>query len=151
MNLKSKRQLSSRIVGVGFDRVWFDPARLSEIKEAITREDLKKLMSTGAILIKQEKGVSKGRFRKVLKQKRKGRRNGPGSKKGKHTARAGKKELWIIKIRSQRALLLELLEKNLITKEIYRDLRQKSKGGYFRSLRHIKLYLTEHSLWLTKK
>jgi len=151
MNLKNKRKLSSRIVGVGFDRVWFDPNRTTEIKEAITREDLKKLMATGAILIKQKKGVSKGRFRQSLKQKRKGRKKGPGSKKGKHTARAGKKELWIIKIRSQRELLKELFSKNLISKQDYRDLRQKAKGGYFRSLRHIKLYLTEHSLWLKKK
>ena len=94
----------------------------------------------------------KEEIRQVLEQRlAKGRKKGPGSKKGKHTARAGKKELWIIKIRSQRELLKELFSKNLISKQDYRDLRQKAKGGYFRSLRHIKLYLTEHSLWLKKK
>ena len=53
MNLKSKRQLSSRIVGVGFDRVWFDPARLSEIKEAITKTDIRGLISNGVITKKR--------------------------------------------------------------------------------------------------
>ncbi len=151
MNLKSKKRLAADVAGVGLYRVWFDPSKSEDIKSAITREDLRKLMGDGAILIRQKKGISRGRFREKLLQKRKGRRKGPSTKKGKHTARAGKKEVWMIRIRSQRELLKELLDKKLITNKSYRDLRQKAKGGFFRSVRHIKLYLTENSLWVTKK
>ena len=57
----------------------------------------------------------------------------------------------MVRIRGQRALLNELSEKNLISRKTYRDLRQRAKGGFFRSVRHIKLYLTENSLWIPKK
>ena len=151
MNLKNKKRLAADVAGTGFYRIWIDPEKATDIKSAITREDIKKLMSEGAILIKPKRGNSRGRFRAMLSQKRKGRRKGSSTKKGKHTARAGKKEVWMVRIRGQRALLNELSEKNLISRKTYRDLRQRAKGGFFRSVRHIKLYLTENSLWIPKK
>ncbi len=151
MNLRNKRLIASRILKVGLDRVWFDPGRGSEIKEAITRDDLRKLIVNGAILVKQKKGVSRGRFRMIILQKRKGRQSGPGSKEGKATSRLGRKEKWVKKIRAQRSLFLDLLNKKVITNETYSHLRSKAKGGFFRSRRHIKLFLTEHSLWVNKK
>jgi len=96
-----------------------------------------------AIKIKRVKGSSKLRARKRKVQKRKGRQKGPGSKKGKQ--RSGKRE-WMNKIRVQREFLKELRDKNIIDKKVYRNLYLKSKGGFFRSKRHIKLYLTEHRL-----
>ncbi|MBS3175142.1 50S ribosomal protein L19e [Candidatus Woesearchaeota archaeon] len=151
MDLRNKKELAAKILDVGITRVWLDPNKKQEIKEAITREDLKRLISKGIILVKQKKGVSRGRVRRLLLQKRKGRRHGIGSRKGKHTARAGKKELWVVKIRLYRSLFNSLLEKQLVTKQTYRDLRNKAKGGYFRSRRHILLYLTENALWVKKK
>ena len=150
MNIRNKKLIASKILKVGLGRVWFDPAKNTEIKEAITREDIKKLVATGVILVKQKKGVSRGRFRAVLKQKRKGRRSGPGSKKGKITSRLGRKEAWIHRIRAQRELFYDLIAKGKITRETYSHLRSKAKGGFFRSRRHIKLYLTENSLWVKK-
>jgi len=151
MNLRNKRLIVSRILKVGLDRVWFDPNKGNEIKEAITRDDLRKLVTSGVILVKQKKGVSRGRTRSVILQKRKGRQSGPGSKEGKATARFGRKEAWMQKIRAQRSLFLELLSKDIITNKTYRYLRVKAKGGFFRSRRHIKLFLTEHNMWVTKK
>lgn len=151
MNLRNKKEVAAKILNVGLSRVWFDPAKGGEIKEAITRDDIRKLIRSGVILVKQKKGVSRGRVRSHLIQKRKGRRQGPGSKKGKHTARSGKKILWVQKIRLYRYVLSELLQRGLVTKATYRDLRNKAKGGYFRSRRHILLYLTENSLWAKKK
>ncbi|MBI2148093.1 50S ribosomal protein L19e [Candidatus Woesearchaeota archaeon] len=150
MNLKNKRLIASRLLKVGFDRVWFDPAKVTEIKEAITRDDIRKLIATGVVLVKQKKGVSRGRFRTFIKQKRKGRMSGPGSKKGKKTSRLGRKEAWVNRIRAQRDLFYQLLNKSKITNNTYSNLRAKAKGGFFRSRRHIKLYLTEHNLWVKK-
>ena len=135
---------------VGFDRVWFDPRLGKEIKEAITKEDLRKLVSQGVILIKQKQGVSRGRARAVISQKRKGRHSGKGSRKGNKTARLGRKEAWVQGIRAQRELFTTLLNSEAITPETYKSLRIKAKGGFFRSRRHIKLYLTENNLWKVK-
>jgi large subunit ribosomal protein L19e len=151
MNLKNKKAMTAKLLKVGTTRLWFDPNRLNDVKEAITRDDIKRLVSEGAIQVKQKKGVSRGRARKVLIQKRKGRRNGPGSKKGKKTSRLGRKDQWITKIRSQRELLHELADGKNVTHETFVQLKSKAKGGFFRSRRHIKLYLTEHNLWAGKK
>ena len=51
------------------------------------------------------------------------------------------------KIRSQRSFIKKLKENNKISNKTYRDLYNKSKGGYFRSKRHIKLYLEQNELF----
>jgi len=65
--------------------------------------------------------------------------------------RTGKKILWVIQIRLYRKLFTELLEKGLITRNTYTLLRKKSKGGLFRSRRHVLLFLNENNLWVKKK
>src|SRR3989344_1885849 len=146
MNLKSKKRLAAKILKIGNTRVWVDPNNRDSLKEAITRSDIKKLIRDGVILVKQKKGVSRGRVRKILLQKRKGRRSGAGSRKGKFTARSGKKILWVRQIRLYRSLFNQLMEKKLITNQTYSHLRKKAKGGYFRNRRHVLLYLNENNL-----
>jgi large subunit ribosomal protein L19e len=151
MNLKVQKRLAAQIFGCSPDRVVFNDDRLEDIKQAITKRDLKLLIGDGAITKKAGNFTSKFRARKLAVQKRKGRRAGPGSKKGKATARANPKQIWMHTIRIQRAFVLLLLEKKIITKAAYRELYLKSKGGYFRSRRHIKLYLQEHEELLLDK
>ena len=57
MNIRNKRLMVSKILKVGLGRIWFDPSRSNEIKEAITRDDLRKLIAQGVILLKQKKGI----------------------------------------------------------------------------------------------
>lgn len=139
--LNSQKRIAAGILKTGLDRVWFDPARLSDIKEAITKHDLRALIREGGIKAKPVKATSKFWVRKRKMQKRKGRRKGEGSRKGKKTARLNQKRVWINKIRLQRDFLKELRNKDKITKAVYKELYLKSKGGFFRSKRHIKLYL----------
>ena len=149
MQLKIQKRLAAQIEGCSEKRIWLDQERFEDIKEAITKADIKTLIKDGAIKSKPLKNTSKYHARKIALQKRKGRRKGPGSRKGKSTARLSRKDAWINTIRSQRELLKELREKNLITKTIYHKLYRKAKSGFFRNKRHIKLYLQEHNL--TKK
>ena len=120
--------------------------RAEEIKESITKADIRGLIKDKAITIKQKKGVSRARANKIKTQKSKGRRKGAGRLKGKKTSRTPKKETWMNKIRIQRALLKELKEKKKITTAIFSELYRKAKGGFFRSKRHLKLYIEEHKL-----
>ncbi len=146
MNLNNQRRIVAKILKVGSKRVYFDPSRLDEIKEAITKSDLKSLIIDKAIKATPIKGISKGRIRKAKKQKRKGRRQGEGSRKGKATSRRGKKEVWVNKIRLQRKFLRLLKAKGVISQKIYRDLYKKAKGDFFRSKRHIQVYIKERGL-----
>jgi len=146
MNLTTQKRLSADIFGCSPKKVWFDSSRLEDIKGAITKVDIRSLMKQNVIMQKPDRGVSRGRARKVHVQKVKGRRKGHGSRQGKQTSRLPRKLVWINKIRAQRELLNILKDKNVIDKKTFRMLYLKAKGGFFRSRRHIKVYLEEHGL-----
>lgn len=147
MELKVQKRLAGEVLGCSQKRVAFDPAKLEDIKEAITKRDIKSLVSEGIITEKQKAGVSRVRARKTLVQKRKGLQKGPGSKKGKRNARDPEKTRWIRKIRAQREFLHELKEKKLIEAKTFTSLYRKAKGGFFRSKRHIKIFVEENGLF----
>jgi len=151
MNLSNKKRIAARLLKAGETRVWFDPDRLQEIKEAITKADIRKLINDLAIQAKPKTGVSRFRARKNIVQKRKGRLAGEGSKKGTFYARLPRKEAWMAKIRSQRNFLAELKEKKLVLPANYRKIYLMCKGGYFRSVRHIKMYMDEHTMFVKKE
>lgn len=146
MKLKIQKRLSGDILNCSKKRIVFDSERLDEIKEAITKTDIRGLIKDKAIHSKPIRGISKFKARKIKRQKRKERQKGHGSRKGKKNARLPKKHIWMKKIRAQRNLLKRMKEKGIITNKTHRLLYSKSKGGFFRSIRHIKLYLEEHNL-----
>jgi large subunit ribosomal protein L19e len=146
MNLRNKRRIAKSLFHVGNERIWIDPNKFKEVKEAITKKDIKSLVKQGIIIVKKKHGQSKWRIRKARLQIAKGRGKGIGSRRGAANARLSKKLQWMIKIRNQKSLLKSLRDKLLISSETYRLLYKKAKGGFFRSKRHIQLYLTEHNL-----
>ena len=131
-------------------KVKLDQDRLEEIKESITKADIRGLIKDGAIIIKQKKGVSRVRANKIRRQKIKGKRRGHGTRKGTKNARMPRKRVWINKIRLQRRLLKDLRENGLITTRTYGELYLRAKGGFFRNKNHLKLYLEEHDLMIKK-
>ena len=146
MTEQIQKKLASQILKCSKKRIWFDPGSLDEIKEAITKVDVRSLINQGIIKRKPIKGVSKSRARKRKEQRKKGRQKGHGSRKGKRTARLPKKKAWIGKIRIQREFIKLLRDKKLVDVSTYRSLYGKCSGGFFRSKRHIKLYIDEHEL-----
>jgi len=151
MQLKIQKRLAAQILKASKNDIWLDSSRLEEIKEGITKADIKSLIKDKAIKSKKKRGISRSRARKVKIQKLKGRRRGFGSKKGGKHARLSKKRSWINHIRIQRSFLQNLRDKEVIDKSSYRSLYLKSKGGFFRSKRHIKLYMQEHGLGTNEK
>lgn len=146
MKLKIQKRLASDVFKCSKKHVRFDTEMLEEIKKSITKADIKSLISENIIYKKPIVGVSRVRARKIRIQKSKGQMRGDGSRKGKKTARLPRKKRWMLKIRAQRDLLKILKEKEIIAKDVYRQLYKKSQGGFFRSRRHIKLYIEEHNL-----
>ncbi|MBI4153969.1 50S ribosomal protein L19e [Candidatus Woesearchaeota archaeon] len=146
-----QRRLAASVLKSGLLKVRFDPERLADVQEAITRADIKRLIHDGIITARPDTGISKFRARKIKAQKSKGRRKGDGSRKGSSGARLGRKEDWMQRVRAQREFIRELKSKGLIEKKTFRDMYRRSKGGFFRSRRHINLYLTENQLFVKKK
>lgn len=146
MKLKIQKRLAGQILKRSPNKIRFDPERLEEVKEAITKVDVRSLINDNAIRAKPVKGVSRVRARKIQRQKSKGKRRGVGSRKGKFRARLPKKEEWMNRIRLQREFLRTLKDKKIIDSLTYRMLYKKSGGGFFRSKRHIKLYIEEREL-----
>ncbi|MBU1245599.1 MAG: 50S ribosomal protein L19e [Nanoarchaeota archaeon] len=146
MKVNNQKRIAADVLKCGVNRVWFDESRLDEIKEAITKADIRRLIGDKAIKAKPLQSTSRAHARKILEQKRKGRRKGSGKRKGKRTARLSDKVVWMIKVRLQRNFIKELRDKKLIAPGNYRILYRKVKGGFFRSKRHIKLYITENKL-----
>ncbi|MBT3721186.1 50S ribosomal protein L19e [archaeon] len=144
--MKIQKKLAGKIAKRSPKRVKIDPSRSEEIKEAITRADVRALIKDKAIKLEQAKGISRVRAKKTQSQKAKGRRKGYGSRKGTANARLKTKKVWMNKVRLQRKFLKELKEKQKLSPENYKSLYRKSKGGFFRSKRHIKLYITEHKM-----
>jgi large subunit ribosomal protein L19e len=146
MKLTTQKRLAAEVMKVGMSRVWIDPDFEDEVSLAITRNDIRRLVDEGAIQQRQKIGVSRGRARHILRQKRKGQRKGPGKRKGKHTSKLSGKDRWMMKIRPMRNELKKLRDEGKITRRIYRDLYLKAKGNAFRNTAHLRTYITEHKL-----
>ncbi len=61
VNLRSKKLLVSRMYGVGLKRIKFDSDHLDDVEDAITRENIRSLITANTIKIKQITGTSRGR------------------------------------------------------------------------------------------
>lgn len=144
--MKLQKRLAAQLLRCGPGRIRFDPEKLTEIKEAITNFDIMRLVNKGIIRKEQSKGISTARAKKTAQQKSKGRRTGHGSRKGKATARLVPKTRWIAGVRAQRELIKKLRAGNHIDRKDFRLLYSKVKGGFFRSTKHIKIYIQEQDM-----
>lgn len=130
MNLKNKKELAAKALGVGKNRIFFSPEGLPEIKEAITKQDIHSLNKEGIITIKPIKGRKKIIRRKI--------RRGAGKIKRKIKKR---KQNYVLITRKLRKYLKMLKNQNAISNELYWELRTKIKMRTFKNAAHFKEYL----------
>jgi large subunit ribosomal protein L19e len=64
VNLKSKKRLAARVTGVGVHRIKFDTDHLDDIADAITRENIRSLITANTIKIKPFTGTSRGSMKR---------------------------------------------------------------------------------------
>ncbi len=128
MNLSRKKQLAARTLNIGKERIIFVNERLDEIKEAITKQDIRDLHKDGAIKIRNKKG------RKKIKKRKTKRREGKIKKKVKKK----KRQLDIRTIRKLRDYVKQLQNQDKISKEKAKELRKKIKNRMFRNKAHLK-------------
>ncbi len=136
MNLRLQKRLASEVLKCGEGRVWINPEKISEVDEAITRDDIRQLISLGVIKAKRKKGVT----HRVKKKRR-----NKGSLKGTKFARKPRKRRWIDRIRPIRRLLKKMRAAGLSATE-YRRIYYKAKGGFYRDRTHMKLLLEKEGI-----
>jgi len=140
INLKAKKRLVSRVTGYGVHRIVFDTESLEEIEDAITRQDVRGLLTANKITIKPIQGTSRGRaHHKHLQKKKRGAT--VGSKQGKKGARVGKKAAYVRKVRSLRYLLNVAKDRNDITNTEFWQIYKKVGGNTVRNKAHLRQIL----------
>ena len=143
MNLSVKKRMAADVLKVGKKRVKFDPESTDDIFDAITRESIRGLASSGVISVKPKKGVSRGRARKMrVKSKKRG--VGAGSKEGAKGARRGKKSIWINKVRTLRGRVKVWRDRGEISGKVFNEMYRQIKGGHIRSLKHLESILKQY-------
>lgn len=140
-DLTTQRRISASILKCGVNRVRFDPERISDIQNAISREDLRALVDEDAIQAVQARGNSRGRAREKMAKRSYGHCKGPGRRRGAAGARNPRKRQWIQKIRAIRKTLVELRDNGEINPHLYRMLYRQAAGGQYRSVAHLKAHL----------
>jgi len=136
--LALQKRIAASVLGVGKNRVKFDPERLADIREAITKVDIHTLIKEGVIKKKPVRGVKRRAGKIRQKRKRKGRRRGTGKKRKIVNKR---KQDYVKKIRKMRKHLNSLKKAGSITPKEHTKLRRLAKVGTFRSITDIKEYI----------
>lgn len=132
MNLTNKKLLASKVLGVGMGRIRFSNDNLSEIKEAITRQDIVDLHKSGAISIREIHG------RRTAVKRKRIRKTGKVRKKVKQDKRD-----YIIMTRKLRTYSKFLFKTDKIDREKHQKIRRMIRAKKFKSKRHLNELLEE--------
>lgn len=127
MELNKIKALAASALGVGKGRIVLNTTRLSDIREAMTKQDIRDLVAEGAIIIAEVKG----RITKIARKTR--RRAGSIRKKVK-----GKKKEYIIITRKLRKHLAELRKQEKLSEDQFWQLRKEIKARAFKTKAHLK-------------
>ena len=142
VNLKSKKRLAARVTGVGVHRIKFDTDHLDDIADAITRENIRSLITANTIKIRPFTGTSRGRAHEKKAQKNK-RGTTQGSKQGRKGARVGKKTVYVAKVRALRRLLKIAKDRKDLTNPEFWILYKKVGGNTVRNKAHLRTLMEE--------
>lgn len=142
MSATTVKRLAADILGVGVNRVRLDKDNLGKVEDALTRADVRGLVDEGLVYAIPKKA---GHRTQEKPRQRRGRRK--GSKK----ARTGGKSAWMVRIRSQRAYLEQLLGSGELPRGHKRAIYLKIKGGAFKGKAAMRAYLAENRMLKAKE
>lgn len=129
MDLSKKKSLAARTLGVGEGRIRFNQHSINEIKEAITKQDIRDLVVAKAIFVQPIKGRKANTERK---------RRRAGSIRMRPNNR---KREYIILTRKLRSYLSEIRKQGKITNEEFATLRKGVRSKVFKNKNNLKEHI----------
>jgi large subunit ribosomal protein L19e len=136
-DLRVQRRMAADLLDCGRNRIWIDPLETDEVANAITREDIRRLIRQDVIQKREKEGTSRGRARERSAQREKGRQRGPGSREGTRGARDPDKDAWKTTVRALRDELKTLRDEGYLDSSTYRTYYDRAGGGQYDSRRHL--------------
>jgi large subunit ribosomal protein L19e len=127
MKLEKKKAFVAKVLGIGQARIIFNTTRLNDIKEAITRQDVRELVAQKAIIIRNIIG------RKTIVKNESRRRAGSVRKRA-----VDSKRQYIIITRKLRSYLSHMKIQGKLTHDQYAKLRREIRARGFKSLAQMK-------------
>lgn len=129
MKLDKKKSLAARTLGVGKERIVLVQSRLDDIKEAITKQDIRDLVEDKAIVIKEVKG------RKKVKKSNK---KSTGNIRKKVNKR---KKKYVTITRKLRNYVKELQKQGILSKDQVKEIRKRIRNKDFKSKANLKEFI----------
>lgn len=135
MNLDKKKKLAERTFGIGKSKIVFVESRLEDIKEAITKQDIRDLYKDGAIIIKEKigrrivtksKNRSKGNVRKKIKKR---------------------KRNYIVLTRKLRRYISDIKKQGKVSSAVLKDIRKKIRNKTFKNKMQLKEQIEGAKKW----
>ncbi len=133
MSLQTVRRIAARILNVGQTRIRIQDAKAAS--EALTADDIRKLIKEKAVVSLPTQGISRGKARFRQARKHAGRGRGKGTKKGARYAGETHKMLWMRKVRSQRRTLRN--NKYRLDSSSHREIYRMVSGNAFRGKKQL--------------
>lgn len=136
MSLKTVKRVVSRLKKAGESRVRIMDPKAAE--SALTAEDIRGLLKSGAVIVLPETGTGRGKARIAAVRRKAGRGRGEGSRHGTPSAVLSDKKRWMRRVRALRRLLKSI--KPTLAEGSYKRLYRMVKGGSVRDKKQLLEY-----------
>lgn len=148
MSIVLTRRIAAELLNRGESAIRIKSGALADVKKAITRDDVRALISSGSVYALEEK-KNLSRYSEILREKRnQGRKRGRGRRKGTAKAR-GATLRYEKKVRGQRRVLAALKKDSTITNMQYKKFYALVKGGNFVTKASLLGHIRAHGVTLT--